>query len=49
MRWIVSNSRYELCGLLRIGTDADERLELSTLFGQTRKGSTVPMLARTAA
>ena len=35
MTWVVSNSRYELCGLLRIGTDTDERLELGAVRADT--------------
>ena len=31
MNWVVSNSRYDLCDWLRIGTDEDERLELGTV------------------
>ena len=37
MRWVVSNSRYDLCGLLRIGTDADERLELRAVRADTER------------
>ena len=37
MRWVVSNSRYDLCGLLRIGTDADERLELGAVRADTER------------
>ena len=29
MNWVVSNSRYDLCDRLQIGTDGDERLELN--------------------
>ncbi|MCY4487343.1 MAG: ATP-binding protein [Deltaproteobacteria bacterium] len=37
MRWVVSNSRYELCELLRIGTDTDERLELGVIRADTER------------
>lgn len=37
MRWVVSNSKYELCGRLRIGTDTEERLELDSVRADTER------------
>ena len=37
MRWVVSNSRYELCDLLRIATDTEERLELGAVRADTER------------
>ena len=31
MNWVVSNSRYDLCDRLRIGTDDEQRLELGSV------------------
>ena len=37
MRWVISRSAYELCGRLRIGTEADERVELGTIRADTER------------
>ena len=38
MNWVVSNSRYDLCDRLRIGTDGEERIELGTVRADTERG-----------
>ena len=37
MKWVVKCSKYELCNRLRIGTDADERLELGAIRTDTER------------
>ena len=37
MSWVVSNSRYDLCDRLRIGTDDEERVELGAVRSDTER------------